>query len=111
MGAHIRASATLGEDLHNSCPLHFSLFVNIRIRSIGNGASAPSRARPCSLSWRLSKFSDEEKRMYAQSVGQPGVMRRVRVLQGFEPTMPRTTVIFAQTQTADAFAGSKVRKA
>jgi hypothetical protein len=59
-----------------------------------------------SISGDLAKFSQEEKRMYAQSYGQPGVMRDAfEYFKVFEPTDAADNREFAKTKTADAFAG------
>jgi hypothetical protein len=56
--------------------------------SIGEWARARlSRARLAIIRRRLGEFSEEEKRMYAQSYGQPGVMRDAfEYFKAFEPT-------------------------
>ena len=47
----------------------------------------------------LSKFSEEEKRMYAQSCGQPGVMRDAfEYFKAFEPTDAADNRNFARTK-------------
>jgi len=51
------------------------------------------------IRWDLTKFKEEEKRMYAQSYAQPGAMRAAfEYFKAFEPTDAEDNRQFARTK-------------